>query len=153
MIKQSTTYRKSFIKGKSQKELMSDVTATLSDFHFICGKWSARIPHQWPHSINDCIRVLKNPVVYRLQSSYKTNPEPINMFFCQKLLFTVTCLAVVALIHMMTVQFYFHDTTTAVTKLHVKQRMFGKCKPQISRMLRKTITQGTRRKNKQKRSV
>lgn len=95
----------------------------------------------------------KNPVVYRLQSSYKTNPEPINMFFCQKLLFTVTCLAVVALIHMMTVQFYFHDTTTAVTKLHVKQRMFGKCKPQISRMLRKTITQGTRRKNKQKRSV
>lgn len=61
-------------------------------------------------------------------------------FFCQKLPFTVNCLAAVALIHklvMMTVHFYFHDTATAVadTKLHIGRRMFGKCKPQISRML------------------
>lgn len=62
----------------------------------------------------------------------------INIFFCQKSLFTVNRLAVVALIHklMMTAHFYFHDTASAVTdtKLHIGQRMFGKCEPQISRM-------------------
>lgn len=40
----------------------------------------------------------------------------------------------------MTVHFYFHDTTAAVTKLHIRQRMFGKCRPQISRMLWQNYT-------------
>lgn len=105
----------------------------------------------------------KNNIMCFLQAAEKMQNRPCanQYFFCQKMPFTVNCLAVVALNHklvMMTVHFYFHDTATAVTdtKLHIGQRMFGKCEPQISGMLWstcKTIAQGKRRKNKQQRGV
>lgn len=126
---------------------------------------SATIPHQWLHSISDGIWIRKeknNSLMCCLRAeAKKQNKSCANQYiFCQKSPFTVNCLAVVALIQkvMMTVHFCFHDTATAVTdtKLHTGQRMFGKCKPQISGMLWsacKTIAQGKRRKNKQKRGV
>lgn len=139
--------------------------ATLSDLHLICGKRSARLPHQrapkhrWRH-LNQKGQKHHRNVLF---SGWSKDTKQI---LCQSIFalpkkrpFTVNCLAVVALIHklvMMTPHFYFHDTAAAVTdtKLHIgQQRMFGKRKPQISRTLRsvcKTIARGTVRRGRAK---
>lgn len=130
------------------------------------GKKMSRL---WPHCQISILYVGSELQEYQHQlyllftfcSKYTKQILCQSILFCQKLPFTVNCLAAVALIHKlvkMTVHFCFHDTGSAATdtKLHIGLCMFGKCKPQISRVLWfacKTIAQGKWRKNKQKRGV